>query len=208
MLSVELARELKAAGVEWSPARGDWAYIERSRTAVVVHEAVVLCGRLVLETDQGDMVLDRPDEATWIPRLDQLLHALGAQGEFVALDWSEGQWRCYGNASGVALAQAATAEEACAKALLQALRTQQEAGLAPAQPRTWPLKAASPLQRLVCPLALLLTRLLPGQRAPLDWAATLLLALFALGFALTAAALAVWLGLRLLGVPVALPAAT
>jgi hypothetical protein len=208
VLTIELARELKAAGVGWMPERGDWVYLERQGMTVLVHDALVVCGRLVLETDRGDLALDGPDEATWRPRLDQLLQRLGERGEFVALDWSEGLWRCYGNASGVVLAQAATAEEACARALLEALRAQQEAGDGPHPPAVWPAKPASPLQRVLCPLVLLVARLLPGQRAALDWAATLLVTFFVLGFVLMAAALAVWLGLRLLDVPIVVPAAT
>ncbi|MBI4507341.1 MAG: hypothetical protein HY691_17565 [Chloroflexi bacterium] len=210
MLSVELARELRDAGLPWQPARGDWAYLDGPRATVVVCDAMVVCGLPVLETDAGDHCLRSLDEAVWRPRLDQLLQALRERGEFVALDWSEGVWRCYGNASGVALAQGTTAEDACAGALLDALRAQaapdgaadDELGRAkyPAGGR------GSPLDRLACYAALLALRFGPAQRAPLDWAVTLLLTLFALGFALTAATLAVWLGLRLLGVPVVMPA--
>lgn len=210
MLSVELARELRDAGLAWRPARGDWVYLDGLRATAVVHEAMIVCGLPVLETDQGDHCLRSLAEVVWRPRLDQLLQALRERGEFVALDWSEGVWRCYGNASGVALAQGATAEEACARALLDALRSHDApAAVEDNPPAAAPgasRKAGSLLERLACQAALLALRLAPGRHAPLDWAVTLLVTLFTLGFALTAATLAVWLGLRLLGVPVVLPA--
>lgn len=208
MLSVEAARELQEAGLAWEPAPGDWVYFGHAGTAAIVHDVAFVCGWAVFETDRGSYSVRSLHEVVWCPRLDQLLQALRERGEFVALDWSEDTWRCYGSASGEALAQGATAEEACAQALLAALRSQ-SGGATDAQPVAEGRRPTGPwatVERVACLVAVLLFRLGVARRVPLDWTVVLVLTLFVLGFAATAAALVVWLALRLLGIPVVLPA--
>ena len=107
MISLELAKELKAAGLEWVPVKGDfWAY------------------RLV---DNGIGVVDstvRPGQEPhpnniWLPRLDQLLAEIEARGWWWWMSWSGKVWvgRKDNDKGGHEL-ETDTPEDAAAKALL------------------------------------------------------------------------------------------
>ncbi len=65
MISLDLARRLHAAGLAWSPASGDRFWLperDLDRTVFTV----------------SDMVVE-VHEAVWLPRLDELLEALGTR---------------------------------------------------------------------------------------------------------------------------------
>ncbi len=98
MLTIELARRLSAAGVEWKPARGD-------RFVVPVdgmEEDVFVISDLTIDIHPfrtGDVIgfngttewaLDSVERSkvVWLPREDQLRELLGAA--FVALEQLEG----------------------------------------------------------------------------------------------------------------------
>jgi hypothetical protein len=87
MISVELARRLQAAGLDWAPASGDrFVIADRdmdadvfvvSQLTIEVHEAPT--GRLIRFNGTTEWALDSVEqEATvWLPREDQLRAALG-----------------------------------------------------------------------------------------------------------------------------------
>ena len=62
MISLEMARKLRDAGLEWEPLAGDF---------------YSWCGRNWLvdfcQTSQAEILARQPDPALWLPRLDQLL---------------------------------------------------------------------------------------------------------------------------------------
>jgi hypothetical protein len=87
MISVELARRLRAAGLDWTPTSGDrFVIADRdmdadvfvvSQLTIEVHEAPT--GRLIRFNGTTEWALDSVEqEATvWLPREDQLRAALG-----------------------------------------------------------------------------------------------------------------------------------
>ena len=87
MISIELARRLQAAGLDWTPASGDrFVIADRdmdadvfvvSQLTIEVHEAPT--GRLIRFNGTTEWALDSVEqEATvWLPREDQLRAALG-----------------------------------------------------------------------------------------------------------------------------------
>jgi hypothetical protein len=87
MISVELARRLQTAGLDWTPASGDrFVIADRdmdtdvfvlSQLTIEVHEAPT--GRLIRFNGTTEWALDSVEqEATvWLPREDQLRAALG-----------------------------------------------------------------------------------------------------------------------------------
>ena len=87
MISIELARRLQAAGLNWTPASGDrFVIADRdmdadvfvvSQLTIEVHEAPT--GRLIRFNGTTEWALDSVEqEATvWLPREDQLRAALG-----------------------------------------------------------------------------------------------------------------------------------
>ncbi len=87
MISIELARRLQAAGLDWTPASGDrFVIADRdmdadvfvvSQLTIEVHEAPT--GRLIRFNGITEWALDSVEqEATvWLPREDQLRAALG-----------------------------------------------------------------------------------------------------------------------------------
>jgi hypothetical protein len=79
MIAMELARELKVAGLPWHPRRGDLAMDRLNDLFVVLRDGSDDAGGVEIDTSQG------PERRhylmlTWIPRLDQLLTVLARAG--------------------------------------------------------------------------------------------------------------------------------
>ena len=101
MLPVELARRLKDAGLVWKPAPGDrFAIADRdldqevfvlSDMTIEVHD--LPDGQIIGFNGTTEWALDdvELDEATWVPREDQLRALLG--GTFRALRRADGAYR-------------------------------------------------------------------------------------------------------------------
>lgn len=70
MLSLETARELKEAGLEWEPQFGDFYYTYHN--ALAVAEKTYPCG--------NEWVTIRHEIMTFAPRLDQLLAEIERRG--------------------------------------------------------------------------------------------------------------------------------
>ncbi|MBL0749175.1 pilus assembly protein CpaE [Nocardioides baculatus] len=93
MISHDLARRLRDAGVTWSPRNGDTFWVpdrELDDTVFTVSDMVVEVrdlphGRTLAFNGTTEWALDDVDEreAVWLPRLDQLLELLGP--DFVSL---------------------------------------------------------------------------------------------------------------------------
>jgi hypothetical protein len=81
MINMELARELKVAGLPWRPQRGDLAMDRLNDPFVVVADGTDESGGVQIDTGRG---LERRPflGLTWIPRLDQLLAFLARHGGF------------------------------------------------------------------------------------------------------------------------------
>ncbi len=94
MISVELARRLKTAGLTWTPASGDRFHIpdrDLDDTVFVVSEMTIETadlptGRVVKFNGTTEWALDSiaEDEVVWLPREAQLRALLG--GSFVRLE--------------------------------------------------------------------------------------------------------------------------
>ena len=89
MISLDLARRLHDAGLAWVPANGDRFWLperELDQTVFTVSDMVVEVrdlptGRIFAFNGTTEWALDDVEEheAVWLPRLDQLLDALGPQ---------------------------------------------------------------------------------------------------------------------------------
>ncbi|WP_305785172.1 pilus assembly protein CpaE [Symbioplanes lichenis] len=130
MISVQLARQLREAGLEWKPGPGDrFAIPDRdldedvfvlSNMTIEVHTLPE--GRVIGFNGTTEWALDdvELDEALWLPREDQLRELLGATFQTLrrtGAGWEAditllGESRTFG---------AATVEEAYAAALLHLL---------------------------------------------------------------------------------------
>ena len=79
MIAMELARELKVAGLPWRPHRGDLAMDRLNIPYIVTRDGTGPDGDVEIDTGRG---LERKPELslTWIPRLDQLLTFLSRHG--------------------------------------------------------------------------------------------------------------------------------
>ncbi len=88
MISPDLARRLHVAGLAWSPGNGDRFWLperELDQTVFIVSDMVVEVrdlpgGRVLAFNGTTEWALDAVEvrEAVWLPRLDDLLDALGA----------------------------------------------------------------------------------------------------------------------------------
>ncbi|GGM88245.1 pilus assembly protein CpaE [Dactylosporangium sucinum] len=128
MISVELAHELRAAGLVWNPAPGDrFGIPDRglddqafvlSDMIIQVHE--VPHGAVIGFNGTTEWALDdiERDEAIWLPREDQLRSLLG-EG-FRRLERAGDGWRVV--VDGQADTLGATPEDAYALAVLRRLR--------------------------------------------------------------------------------------
>jgi hypothetical protein len=79
LIALDLARELKVAGLPWRPRRGDLAMDRLNDLFVVLRDGSDDAGGVLIDTPQG---AERKHflMLTWIPRLDQLLAALARYG--------------------------------------------------------------------------------------------------------------------------------
>lgn len=128
MLSVELALQLREAGLVWSPAQGDRFVLPGrgmddqvfvlSDMVVAVHQ--LPRGRVVGFNGTTEWALDsvRVEDALWLPREDQLRELLLPR--FVRLERSATAWAVV-LADPPALHPAADAEDAYGRAVLQTL---------------------------------------------------------------------------------------
>jgi hypothetical protein len=79
MMAMELARELKVAGLPWKPRRGDLTMDRLNDLFVVLRDGSDAAGGVVIDTGAGQehkhfLML------TWIPRLEQALAFLARYG--------------------------------------------------------------------------------------------------------------------------------
>lgn len=80
MIGVELARELKEAGLEWKPKQGDWAYI------VDPYDKNGTLSRVIGKNDVRDFGGTKHPEDVWLPSLSQLLAEIEGRG----YEWETG----------------------------------------------------------------------------------------------------------------------
>ena len=81
MISLDLAGDLKVAGLPWKPRRGDLAMDRLNDEFVVLADGVDDSGGVEIDT-RGGVERRHYLMLTWIPRLDQLLAALARAGPF------------------------------------------------------------------------------------------------------------------------------
>lgn len=130
MISLELARRLRDAGLEWEPQDGD-RFVLPDRgldsrvftiSEMVVEVRTAPVGRVIAFNGTTEWALDAVEqaEAIWLPREAQLREALGpALLSLVRVD--EG-WRCtYRVGPSLREVTAASADEAYGQALLDAI---------------------------------------------------------------------------------------
>jgi hypothetical protein len=81
MIALDLARELKVAGLPWRPRRGDLAMDRLNVAFIVLGDGADEAGGVDLDTGRG---VERRHYLglTWIPRLEQLLAFLARHGPF------------------------------------------------------------------------------------------------------------------------------
>jgi hypothetical protein len=130
VLPLDLARELRDAGLRWEPAEGDrFVLPDRDLDGQVftISEMVVEVrrspvGTLIAFNGTTEWALDAIEQAetVWLPREEQLRELLGA--DLRTLAQVEGGWRVTLDLHGVAVDRTApTASEAYGRALLARL---------------------------------------------------------------------------------------
>ena len=136
MITIDLARELRDAGLVWQPADGDRFFLpdrEMDDSVFTISEMVVEVktapvGSIIAFNGTTEWALDAIEqaEAIWIPREHQLREALGeAMLSLVRLD--DG-WRCTTRSGGQLVETTeASAELASATALLRLLDARRNA---------------------------------------------------------------------------------
>jgi hypothetical protein len=130
VISLDLARDLRDAGLVWEPADGDRfvlpdrnmddAVFTISEMVVEVHNAPV--GQVIAFNGTTEWALDAVEraEAVWIPRESQLREALG--DTLLSLVRGDGDWRCTVTVDGELIEVVAPeADEAYGRALLAVL---------------------------------------------------------------------------------------
>ena len=81
MIAMDLARELKVAGLPWRPRRGDLAMDRLNVAFIVLSDGTDDAGGVEIDTSRG--VERRPSLGlTWLPRLEHLVAALARRGPF------------------------------------------------------------------------------------------------------------------------------
>jgi hypothetical protein len=131
MISLELARRLRAAGMRWQPGDGDQFVVpdrELDDVVFTVSEMTVEVrdipsGRLIAFNGTVEWALDAvlQHEVVWLPRESQLRELLGEA--FVRLERDGDGVRCHADVAGQARAfAAADAADAYGLALLERLR--------------------------------------------------------------------------------------
>src|SRR3954470_8404015 len=92
MIAMDLARDLKVAGLPWQPHRGDLAMDRLNIPYIVVADGADEAGGVQIDPGRG--VERKPIlSLTWIPRLDQLLAFLGRSGPVDATVRATGEGR-------------------------------------------------------------------------------------------------------------------
>lgn len=135
MIPLQLARQLRDTGLSWEPADGDRFILPDrgmddevftiSRMVVEVRTAPV--GRMIAFNGTTEWALDAVEQAEviWLPREEQLRGALG--DALLSLVQTDDGWRCTTRVrGGLAEAEAASADEAYALALLGLLEARQD----------------------------------------------------------------------------------
>jgi hypothetical protein len=128
MISVDLARELRNAGLHWVPTNGDIFFIpdrglDEERFAIadmVVDVRVVQGGRQIAFNGAVEWALDAIEqhEVVWLPDETQLRELLGER--FTALRFDGERFTCEASIDGARLTyEADTAANAYGKALLR-----------------------------------------------------------------------------------------
>jgi hypothetical protein len=130
VISVELARRLRVAGLAWAPESGDrFVVADRdmdsevfvlSDMTIEVHDLPF--GKVIGFNGTTEWALDSVDEekALWLPRESQLRELLGAA--FRSLDRTDGGWRVRAEFDGAAhVSQHTDAEQAYGLAVLRLL---------------------------------------------------------------------------------------
>jgi hypothetical protein len=130
VISLDLARDLRDAGLVWEPADGDRfvlpdrnmddAVFTISEMVVEVHNAPV--GQVIAFNGTTEWALDAVEraEAVWLPREDQLRAALG--DALLSLARLDDGWRCTFRIAGrIEEVEATAADDAYARALLRVL---------------------------------------------------------------------------------------
>lgn len=147
MIDMDLARELKRAGLAWQPAERDCFAIPESQldgqVFVVSQQATTLAmlkGQPALTFHgSSEWALDYlfTTDAVWLPsetQLRQRLEELAGADTLLALERTSEGYRCRGGRAGAAWDErGASAEEAYAKAILAVLRPGSE-GAGKAEP--------------------------------------------------------------------------
>lgn len=132
VISLDLARELRDAGLTWAPADGDrFVLPDRNMDEMVftISEMVVEVrnapvGQIIAFNGTTEWALDAVEraEAIWLPRESQLREALG--DSLLSLVRGDDEWRCTVTVDGDLVETASgTAEEAYALAVLAVLDT-------------------------------------------------------------------------------------
>ena len=104
MISRQLAADLRAAGLTWAPAKGDWFVIPDhglDQLEFVVSDMVIETRRMALGrqmlafngTTEWAMDTLAASEALWLPREDQLRALLGEA--FIGLEYLPGETAGY-----------------------------------------------------------------------------------------------------------------
>ncbi|MCA1782051.1 MAG: pilus assembly protein CpaE [Intrasporangiaceae bacterium] len=136
MIPIDLARELRDAGLLWQPADGDRFFLpdrdmdDRVFTIseMVVEVKTAPVGSIIAFNGTTEWALDAIEqaEAVWIPREHQVREALG--DAMLSLVRLEDGWRCTTRTGGhLAESTEETAELAYASALLRLLDAQRTA---------------------------------------------------------------------------------
>lgn len=130
MIDLELARQLRDAGLVWEPADGD-RFILPDRemdedvftiSQMVVEVRTAPAGTLIAFNGTTEWALDAVEkaEAVWLPREHQLREAL--DDALLSLARTDDGWRCtIRHHTDLVEAEGDTAEEAYARALLHRL---------------------------------------------------------------------------------------
>lgn len=139
MISLELARRLRRAGLRWEPQEGD-RFIVPDRgmddmvftvSGMTVDVRQVPGGTIIAFNGTVEWALDAVEEweAVWLPSEHQLRESLG--DDVRALVREDARWRCEMRTDGHSWSRsAATASEAYGRALLEVLTARTEAELA------------------------------------------------------------------------------
>ena len=133
MISIELARELAAAGLTWTPANGDRFFIPDrdldeeifAISEMTVDVRKVPGGKEIAFNGAAEWALDAIEQhhVVWLPSEAQLREALGDR--FVALERSDAGYTCLTNRRHQSAGySAADAADAYALALLDRLNRQ------------------------------------------------------------------------------------